>query len=185
MVGRLDENKNHALLFRAFAGMAKEYPHVTIALYGSGLPGSDTEPMLRALARELEIADQVLFMGRQSGIREKIERARLFVLASDYEGMPNALLEAMASGLAVISTDCPCGGPRSVIRHMENGILIPVGDEAALAGALRLLLDDPALAERLGREAAKVSRELSPERVYRLWQEETESRVKAYVGGQS
>ena len=185
MVGRLDENKNHALLFRAFAGMAKEYPHVTIALYGSGLPGSDTEPMLRALARELEIADQVLFMGRQSGIREKIERARLFVLASDYEGMPNALLEAMASGLAVISTDCPCGGPRSVIRHMENGILIPVGDEAALAGALRLLLDDPALAERLGREAAKVSRELSPERVYRLWQEETESRVKAYVGGKS
>lgn len=185
MVGRLDANKNHALLFRAFAGMAKDYPHVRIVLYGSGLPGSDTEPMLRELARQLGIADQVQFMGRQSGIREKIEGARLFVLASAYEGMPNALLEAMASGLAVISTDCPCGGPRSVIRHMENGILIPVGDEAALAGALRLLLDDPALALRLGREAAKVSGELSPERVYRLWQEEIESRVKNYVGGQS
>ena len=107
------------------------------------------------------------------------------MLASDYEGMPNALLEAMASGLAVISTDCPCGGPRSVIRNGENGILIPVGDEAALAGAMEQLLQDPALGERLGREASKLAQGLSPRKVCRLWQEEIEGRVKDYVGGKS
>lgn len=185
MVGRLDTNKNHAMLLRAFARLHKNYPEVRVALYGAGLPGSDTEPALRSLAAELGIGEKVDFMGRQNHIREKIEDAWVFVLASDYEGMPNALLEAMATGLAVISTDCPCGGPRSVIRDGENGILIPVGDEMALMRALDRLLGDEALRERLGREAAKLAVELSPEKVCRLWQEEIEGRVKDYVGGKS
>lgn len=185
MVGRLDANKNHQLLLRAFARVEKAYPDMKVVIYGGGLPGSDTEPALRRLSEELGIGGKVSFMGRQTNIRERIERARIFVLASDYEGMPNALLEAMATGLAVISTDCPCGGPRSVIRDGENGILIPVGDEAALEQALRRILENPALEEKLGREAAALARELSPERVCRRWQEEIESRVKQYVGSQS
>ncbi len=185
MVGRLDANKNHQLLLRAFAGIRKDYPDMRIMIYGRRLPGSDTEPLLRALAEELGIADCVHFMGRQSDIRAKIERARIFVLASDYEGMPNALLEAMATGLAVIATDCPCGGPASVIRDGENGILIPVGDERALAEALTRILSDQAFEERLGKEAAKLAEDLSPERVCRQWQEEIESRVERYVNSQS
>lgn len=189
MVGRLDANKNHQLLLRAFARLQREYlqeyPGLIIKIYGGGLAGSDTEPMLRALAGELGIADKVRFMGRRSDIRDQIERSRIFVLSSDYEGMPNALLEAMATGLAVISTDCPCGGPKTVIRDGENGLLIPVGDEAALTAALQRILDDPELEESLGREAAKLARELAPEKVCRRWQEEIESRVKEYACSQS
>lgn len=185
MVGRLDANKNHRLLLRAFARLHQEYPGLIIKIYGGGLAGSDTEPALRALAGELGIADKVRFMGRRSDIRDQIERSRIFVLSSDYEGMPNALLEAMATGLAVISTDCPCGGPGAVIRDGENGLLIPVGDETALTAALRRILDDPALEESLGREAAKLARELAPEKVCREWQEEIESRVKEYACSQS
>ncbi len=148
MVGRLDANKNHQLLLRAFANIHEDYPAMRVVIYGGGLKGSDTEPMLRQLSESLGIKEKVLFRGRQTDIREKIERARIFVLASDYEGMPNALLEAMATGLAVISTDCPCGGPRSVIEDGKNGFLIPPGDEKALTVALRRILDNPDLEER-------------------------------------
>lgn len=185
MVGRLDANKNHQLLLRAFADIQEDYPAMKVVIYGGGLEGSDTEPMLRRLSEELGIKEKVLFRGRQTDIREKIERARIFVLASDYEGMPNALLEAMATGLAVISTDCPCGGPRSVIEDGKNGILIPTGDTEALAGALRRILDHPELEERLGREAAKLGERLSPEKVCGLWQEEIENRVREYVDRKS
>lgn len=185
MVGRLDANKNHQLLLRAFARIHEDYPAMRVVIYGGGLEGSDTEPMLRQLSKRLGIGEKVLFRGRQTDIRKKIEKARIFVLASDYEGMPNALLEAMATGLAVISTDCPCGGPRSVIEDGKNGILIPTGGEAALAEALRRILNDPVLEEELGREAAKLGERLSPEKVCRLWQEEIENRVKAYVNRKS
>lgn len=185
MVGRLDANKNHQMLLRAFANIHKEYPAMKIKIYGGGLEGSDTRPMLETLAKELGIEEKVYFMGRQSNVREKIERARIFVLASGYEGMPNALLEAMATGLAVISTDCPCGGPKTVIRDGRNGLLIPVGDEKALEAALRRILENPALEEALGREAAKLAEELSPVKVCRQWQEQIESMVEKYVNSKS
>ena len=185
MVGRLDANKNHQLLLRAFAEIHQAYPSVKLKFYGAGLSGSDTRPMLEDLAKELGIAEKVFFMGRQSEVRAKIERARIFVLASDYEGMPNALLEAMATGLAVVSTDCPCGGPKTVIRDGKNGLLIPVGDKNALKKALLRLLENPAFAEELGQEAAKLAQELTPEKVCLQWQEQIESMVDAYVGNQS
>lgn len=185
MVGRLDANKNHQLLLRAFARIQEDYPAMKVVIYGAGLEGSDTKPMLRRLSEELGIKEKVLFRGRQTDIREKIERARIFVLVSDYEGMPNALLEAMATGLAVISTDCPCGGPRSVIENGKNGILIPPGDEEALTAALRRILEHPDLEERLGREAAKLGAQLGPEKVCGRWQEEIENRVREYVDRKS
>ena len=125
------------------------------------------------------------------GVREKIEKSRIFVLPSRSEGMPNALLEAMGAGLACISTDCPCGGPRDLIRDGENGFLVPVevaaskqGKPAAAAArkteedpdsimAERLirLMDDPQLADRMGREAARVQESYSPERINRQWKD--------------
>lgn len=185
MVGRLDQNKNHALLFRAFAKIHEEYPSFRIKIYGAGLLGSDTEPVLKKLAGELGIEKKVDFMGRASDIRNQIERARIFVLASDYEGMPNALLEAMATGLAVISTDCPCGGPAAVIRNGENGLLIPVGDADALETALRRILENPQSEEAMGKEAAKLAKELTPLKVCRKWQDEIERMVEAYVSRKS
>ncbi len=178
MVGRLDANKNHAMVFRAFAALYRDFPDYRLVIYGAGLEdGSDTQPALLKLAAELGISERVIFKGRQSHIREKIERARIFVLASGYEGMPNALLEAMASGLCVISTDCPCGGPATVIRDRENGILIPVGDEQALKQALREVMADETFAERLGTAAAGIADILSSDKVCEQWQRAIESRL--------
>lgn len=168
-VGRLDPNKNQQMLIRAFGKIAEEFPKLQLVLYGEGLPENSTRKVLEALVQELGLQERVRFMGRKNDVERQIHESRIFVLSSNVEGMPNALLEAMALGLACISTDCPCGGPRAVIRDGENGLLVPVGDTDALTRAIRRILDDPKLEERLGVNASAIRQELAPEKVNQMW----------------
>ena len=169
-VGRLDENKNQKLLIDAFAAIAEDYSEMVLKIYGDGTHNVSTRDSLQQQIEELHLEHRILLMGRHSDIPEQIYESRIYVLTSNFEGMPNALLEAMALGLACISTDCPCGGPRTVIRDGENGLLIPVGDEEALEKALRKLLDDRDLEEKLGRNAHRIGEELSTDRVNASWE---------------
>ena len=89
----------------------------------------------------------------------------MYVLSSDYEGISNSMLEAMALGLPVIATDCPIGGSRMYIRDGENGFLVPVGDAEALARAMGRLADEPALGEKFGREAVKLREGLTTAKI--------------------
>lgn len=91
--------------------------------------------------------------------------------SSDYEGMPNVTLEAMALGLPVVATDCPPGGPRMVITPEVNGLLVPVGDERALAAAIDRLIEDREFAQRLGANAAQIGRRASSEVIFGEWQD--------------
>ncbi|MBP3280665.1 MAG: glycosyltransferase, partial [Butyrivibrio sp.] len=95
----------------------------------------------------------------------------VYAYSSDYEGMPNSLLEAMAMGMPVVSTDCPCGGPRTVIRDGENGFLIPVGDEDALADRICRLIEDKELARSFGEKAKEIEKVASVEAIYEQWKE--------------
>ena len=95
------------------------------------------------------------------------------------EGMPNALLEAMALGLPCIATDCPCGGPASVIRSGENGLLVPVGDEDALSRAMAALLSDGELRQTLAENAKQTAEGFRPEAVFRQW----EAYVRSVIDG--
>lgn len=166
-VSRLEKAKNHKMLLQAFAKIEKQFPDTMLKIYGNG---SRREP-LEELAKELGLTGRVQFLGDREDAVEQIYRSRLFVLSSDHEGMPNALLEAMAMGLTVIATDCPCGGPRMVIQNEINGLLVPVGDVDALAEAMRKVLADRELSEKLGRNAHKLSGEMAPERVHKAWQD--------------
>ena len=170
-VGRLVEVKNYRLLLKAFAQIADKYPGTVLKICGDG---PERENLLQYV-KELAIDSRVLFMGDCDNVPDAIYRSRLFVLSSDVEGMPNALLEAMSMGLAVISTDCPCGGPRAVIQNGQNGILVPVGDDAALAEAIDRVLSNPGLEESLGKNAHKIQERLSPEKVNEQWREYIES----------
>lgn len=172
-VGRVDENKNHRMLIRAFAGITEEFPQSELIIYGEGESRAD----LIALSRQMGISDRVLLPGSVSHVAEKIAESSVFVLCSDSEGMPNALIEAMCLGIPVISTDCPCGGPRELIQDGENGFLIPVRDEDALKERLRMILGDPELAKRLGLNAAKLAEQYQPDRVSQQWQEYLFSRM--------
>ena len=167
-VGRLDDNKNHAMMMRAFAETAPEFPDWTLEIYGDG----EDRDKLAELAEQLnrERGQRIFLKGRTSDVPAAIRSAAVFLLCSEIEGMPNSLLEAMSLGLAVISTDCPCGGPAEVIRDGENGLLIPVGATEALVSALRRLMTDEQLRERLGRAAVRIRDTHAPDVAMKSWE---------------
>lgn len=165
-VGCLDNNKNHAMLLHAFARIADEYPKMKLVIYGEG----ETREKLEAIVEEKGLKDRIQLPGRVDDVAERISRARIFALTSNTEGVPNTVIEAMALGLPVISTDCPCGGPAELIEDGTNGILIPVGDAYALADAFRRILEDSEFEKKLGENARNIMQKLEPARVYREWE---------------
>ena len=128
-VGRLELQKNHKTLIEAFSKVKAVYPNMRLEIYGEG----SQRQALEKLIRRLNLCDSVFLMGTCKDIFYKICDAKLFVLSSDFEGMPNALIEAMSLGIPSISTDCPCGGPGMLIKDGVNGYLVPVGDANLLA----------------------------------------------------
>lgn len=166
-VGRIDTNKNQRMMVEAFAPIVEDFPEWTMVFYGDG----EERAGLEARVQELGLTDRIIFKGTQSNIPEKIEASSIFVLPSKQEGMPNALIEAMVLGLAVISTDCPCGGPRDLIMSGENGILIPVDDTKALTEELKHLMEDEQLREKLAQNAVKLIDKVRPEFINAQWEE--------------
>lgn len=173
-VGRIDENKNHELLIRAFYGIAREFPDYRLIIYGEG----EKRKELQKLAEELSLKERILLPGNADDIAELIYKARAFVLPSHTEGMPNTLIEAMLLGLTVIATDCPCGGPAELIQSKVNGLLTPVGDVKEMEEALRIVLADEEGADKMGREAAKLKKEYDAAAVYGSWRFFLEKKMK-------
>lgn len=165
-VGRMDANKNHEMMIRAFASLSDRYPDYTLTIYGDG----ELRGHLERLAVELGVADRIDLPGVIPDVARQIEKAALFLLTSYSEGVSNALIEALATGLPVISTDVPSGGTVELMTDGVSGLIIPPGDVQALERAMDRLLRDPAYADKLGREAAKIQERLAPERVNGLWQ---------------
>ena len=164
--GRLNAQKNYPLLVRAFSMIANEYPDLTLTIYGDG----EERTKIEKLSESLGIKERVFLPGNIENIAEEMEKNLMFVLSSDYEGMPNALMEAMALGLPCISTDCPCGGPRFLIKQQVNGILVPINDRKAMAEAIREILSDDNKANILSEAAREVTKTLSPEKIYGRWE---------------
>lgn len=165
-VGRIDRNKNQRMLIDAFVPLASEFKDWNIILYGSG----EEQKSLEKYVQDIQLENRIIFKGRQSDIAEKIEGASIFVLPSKQEGMPNALIEAMVLGLAVISTDCPSGGPKDLIVSGENGILVPVDDVTAMSGALKALMENEELRNKLAENAVKLKEKVLPEKVNQQWE---------------
>ena len=151
-VGRLFDYKNQGLLIDSFSDMKKTFPNMKLYIYGEG----EYREALEKQIQKLNLQEDVFLPGAISDVADKIEDARMFVLPSDTEGMPNTLMEAMMLGLPVISTDCPCGGPRTLIENGKNGLLVPVGDRNALTMAMEKILGDEAFASRIGQNAKNI-----------------------------
>lgn len=176
-VGRLSSQKNQQLLLKAFHRIRSRFPDYVVKLYGEESEAGSREALL-AYVKEQEMDGQVLFMGQSSHLEKEIRDAALFVLPSDYEGMPNALVEAMVLGLPVIATDCPCGGPAELIEDGISGLLVPVGDVEGLAAAMERVLTDQTLAEHLGQNAERLAEKVSPGKVYEEWKHYAEELMK-------
>ncbi len=151
-MGRLSTQKNFKMLINSFAVLHKEFPDYSLFIYGRG----DLEEELRKQTEDLGISDCVVFPGFSEHIYQDIRECALYVSSSDFEGISNSMLEALALGLPSVVTDCPAGGARLAITDHENGILVPVGDEQALYTAMKYMLENPEEACRMGKNAATI-----------------------------
>ena len=164
-VGRLEEQKNHELLIDAYKEVVKDFPEYKLLIYGDG----SKREKLESIIKDNKLEKNVILMGKKDDIENEIYDASLFVLSSDYEGMPNALMEAMALGLPSISTDCPCGGSKMLINNEENGILVKTGDKKDMAKAINRLIENKELCKKLSNNSYKIKDEYSIENIQEKW----------------
>lgn len=164
-VGRLSREKGFDLLIDAFAAVAASHPDWSLRILGEG----PERPVLEARVAALGLDSRAELPGLAPDPGATLARAGIFVLPSRYEGFPNALLEAMAAGAPSIAFDCPVG-PRQIIRHGVDGLLVAAQDVAALARALSALMDDDALRDELGAQGRDVVGRFSPSRIAHEWQ---------------
>lgn len=164
-IGRLTEQKNHCLLIDAFELVSQNDPNLKLRIYGQG----DMEHEISRYIDNLGLTDKVFLMGQTDTPEEALKHARCFVLSSDYEGMPNALMEALAVGVPSVSTDCPCGGPQSLIDNGINGLLVPVGNSNELAKSITEILDNHKLSKSISEKAREKAMMDTSDNIYNQW----------------
>ena len=144
--GRLMPQKNQKMMIKAFAKILKLHPEYQLVIYGEGPCRAELE----LLIKELRIENSVLLPGNTTSLHEKMMDAEVFLLSSDYEGMPNALIEAMCMGLPCISTKV--SGATDLIINHENGILTELDNQEEFESAMLQLIGHPKLAEQLAKK---------------------------------
>lgn len=147
-VGRLHPQKNFPLLISAVAALRGECPDIRLQIFGEG----EQRKLLEDTIAERNIPDGCRLMGRTSHVEAVLKETDLFILSSDYEGMPNALIEALAMGVPCISSDCRTG-PKSLIKDGQTGLLFRTGDLESLTDTLRWALQHPAEMNQMGKAA--------------------------------
>lgn len=165
-IGRLDKQKNFALLLNAFADFfRKGHSDYTLEIYGEG-PLKD---QLRKQAKRLLPTGAIVLKGYCDDVHKAITGAEFCVSSSDYEGLQNSLLEAMAMGIPCIATDCLGGGARLITKHGDRGLLVPAGDRQALCDAMCELAHDANLRRRLASCATEVRSAYSADVICKKW----------------
>lgn len=166
-LGRIaNKQKRLDVMLDAFEAFHRLHPEYILKIYGNG----EDEELLKQWIQEKELAESVKMMGVSKQPLTDMSREGIFLITSDFEGISNSLLEAMACGLPVVSTDHTPGGARLLINDGENGLLVPMGDSNAICKALCLYADDTSLAERCGRNAMKVLERFSPDNMLDKWE---------------
>lgn len=163
---RLNEQKNIPLLIDAFELFLDRNPSYRLSIFGNG----ELKENLENYIKEKELSGKVTIYAARNDIHERIIKSAMFVSSSDYEGLSNSMLEAMAIGIPTISTDCPCGGARMVIDDGVNGLLVPVGDKNCLAEKMNDIAANRELAEKLSYNSSKLREQLSLDVIAMQWE---------------
>lgn len=164
-VGRLNKQKNFSLLIDAFSNFVLKHPDYKLCIWGEGEERENLEQKIL----NLKLEKKILLPGNTNDIYEKIYDSCCFVLCSNFEGMPNALMEAMALGLPCISTDCPCGGPRELIFNKENGVLIPINDKIKLSDNMEKIINNPDFSKKIEKGAFDIRKKYNVDVVCKKW----------------
>lgn len=167
-VGRMSiHQKRHDILFRAMKEINKVLPEYKLRLYGDGKYIEE----IKAMSYEMGLKDVVVFEGAVDNVIERIKYSRLMLLTSDYEGIPNVVIEAFQAGVPVVSTDCSPGGCRVLIEDGKNGFITPFRDYKATAEKAIELLSDEKLANQFINNSRTKLQEFSPEIIFQKWDE--------------
>ncbi len=167
--GRLEPQKNFKLLIDAFSLFQANHLDYKLVIYGEGRLRDELE---NYAAERIE-QGTFSFPGNVLDLPQRLSRVSAFVLSSDFEGMPNVLIEAMAMGIPCVSTDCPSGGPKELIEDGVNGYLVPVGDSVALANRLEKLVSG----SEIMADAQQIRNRFDCNKVAKQWQEYLEKVV--------
>lgn len=164
-IGRLEPQKNFEMAIKAFGRFVEKFPEYKMQIYGRG----QQEDKLKQLIGSLGLSDSISLKGFVTNVPEVLKQSSIYVSSSDFEGISNTMLEAMAMGVPVICTDCPIGGARMMIDNNKNGFLIPVGGEDELVERLTSLAKDKMLLRSISMESQKIRDNYSINRICDMW----------------
>lgn len=162
---RLEKEKNLEMLINAFNLIKDDNDKYKLVIYGSG---TQRDNLIKQI-KELKLEKRIELKGRDNQWYKKAIYSSVFVLSSNYEGISNSLLEAMAMGIPVVSTDHPIGGARMLIENGKNGFLVPVNDKIQMANKLKEILENELLQEKFSKEELKVNEKYSSEKIAEEW----------------
>lgn len=179
-VAKYSKQKNLSMLIEAFTILSKKHPEYILEIYGKDY--GEKEGLIR-YAELLNIRSKIIFEGENKSIQKVVAGAKIFVLSSNYEGMPNALAEAVALGVPSISTDCEFGGPRSILANGKRGILIPVCDVEALYNSMDNLLTNEDLYKTYSKNGKSIIKERNAEAIVGKWYNYIEGVINDDISG--
>ena len=170
---RISNQKNLPVLVDAFAGVHAKHPEYVLRIIGDA-SNDEGEAVMKVLNEQIDnlgLNDAVKFEPFMKNVHEEIIKDAMYVNSSDYEGISNAMLEAMAIGMPVVCTDCPIGGAKAAITDGENGLLVPIKDADALAKAISRVIEDKELSNKLSNNASDLRETISLEKITEKWEE--------------
>lgn len=168
--GRLVDFKNQPMLLQAFMKVHRKHPDYVLKIYG-GDSFDGTKEILENIISENRAEDYIRLMGASDSLETDLKDAAVYAFSSDWEGLPNALMEAMALGLPIVATDCPCGGPRTIMQDGVSGLLVPIKDPRAMEEGINRLIENPELGQELGRNARKIGKIANGAAVFEQWRD--------------
>lgn len=166
--GRLVDFKNQPMLIDAFMLVHEKHPDYILRIIG---PDSfdGTKEILENKIKEYHAEAFIQLPGGSDRLEKDLKNAAVYAFSSDWEGMPNALLEAMALRMPIVATDCPCGGPATVMQSYKNGILVPIKNPEKMAEGICYMIEHPEEAEQMADEAGRIAQIANANAVYNQW----------------
>ncbi len=164
-IGRMTEQKNFEMLINVFSDFLRKFSEYYLIIYGDG----PLRTKLQKQAQDLGIENKVFFPGYVSNINYRIKNASMYINSSNYEGISNAMLEAMAMGVPSVCTDCPVGGASMTISNEINGLLVPVNNANALLDAMCKIASSSKLSKKLSMASIQIRKTLNINAIGNDW----------------